>query len=308
MEHSFDIKIAKEYGIEEAIILKNIYFWVQKNTANEKHFYDGKYWTYNSKKAFAELFPYMTENKIRYALDNLKKNGLIETGNYNESSYDRTLWYTLTEKAYELLGISQMHRGKFPNGQGDCAAPSGKIHHSNNIYINNTNTNTDINTDINTDKSAGAKQTEKLITVNEKDKGFEQFWEIYPTKRKKHVAKIAWLNMRVHSQEQYALIGAAVERYKKTDQWQEKNGRYIPDPDTFLQDERWTDEIKLSEAVQAADREAQEKDEWIAKNKERWAAIPPEKRKYRLACFMGLNWEEVRDMPYVGTQRDNGSL
>lgn len=30
MEHSFDIKIAKEYGIEEAIILKNIYFWVQK--------------------------------------------------------------------------------------------------------------------------------------------------------------------------------------------------------------------------------------------------------------------------------------
>ena len=152
MEHSFDIKIAKEYGIEEAIILKNIYFWIQKNTANEKHFYDGKYWTYNSKKAFSELFPYMTENKIRYALDNLKKNGLIETGNYNESSYDRTLWYTLTEKAYELFGISQMLRGKFPNGQGDVAAPSGKIHHSNNIYINNTNTNTDINTDINTDK------------------------------------------------------------------------------------------------------------------------------------------------------------
>lgn len=71
--------------------------------------------------------------------------------------------------------------------------------------------------------------------------------------------------MRVHSEEQYALINAAVERYKKTNQWQEENGRYIPDPDTFLQDERWTDEIKLSEAVQAADREAQEKDEWIAK-------------------------------------------
>lgn len=135
----------------------------------------------------------------------------------------------------------------------------------------------------------------------DKEKGFERFWELYPSKRKKPVARIAWMNMRVHSEEQYALINAAVERYKKTNQWQEENGRYIPDPDTFLQDERWTDEIKLSEAVQAADREAQEKDEWIAKNKERWAAIPPEKRKYRLACFMGLNWEEVRDMPYVGT-------
>lgn len=135
----------------------------------------------------------------------------------------------------------------------------------------------------------------------DKEKGFERFWELYPSKRKKPVARIAWMNMRVHSEEQYALINAAVERYKKTNQWQEENGRYIPDPDTFLQDERWTDEIKLSEAVQAANREAQEKDEWIAKNKERWAAIPPEKRKYRLACFMGLDWEEVRDMPYVGT-------
>lgn len=135
----------------------------------------------------------------------------------------------------------------------------------------------------------------------DKEKGFERFWELYPSKRKKPVARIAWMNMRVHSEEQYALINTAVERYKKTNQWQEENGRYIPDPDTFLRDERWTDEIKLSEAVQAADREAQEKDEWIAKNKERWAAIPPEKRKYRLACFMGLDWEEVRDMPYVGT-------
>ena len=135
----------------------------------------------------------------------------------------------------------------------------------------------------------------------DKEKGFERFWELYPSKRKKPVARIAWMNMRVHSEEQYALINAAVERYKKTNQWQEENGRYIPDPDTFLQDELWTDEIKLPKSVLAADREAQEKDEWIAKNKERWAAIPPEKRKYRLACFMGLDWEEVRDMPYVGT-------
>lgn len=165
---------------------------------------------------------------------------------------------------------------------------------------NNDNNITMINNDNNNNAHA-REQTQNGLEVNEKEKGFECFWELYPSKRKKPVARIAWMNMRVHSEEQYALINAAVERYKKTNQWQEENGRYIPDPDTFLQDERWTDEIKLSEAVQAADREAQEKDEWIAKNKERWAAIPPEKRKYRLACFMGLDWEEVRDMPYVGT-------
>lgn len=150
-------------------------------------------------------------------------------------------------------------------------------------------------------KEEGKEYKELKEDKENKEKGFERFWELYPSKRKKPVARIAWMNMRVHSEGQYALINAAVERYKKTNQWQEENGRYIPDPDTFLQDERWTDEIKLPKSVQAADREAQEKDEWIAKNKERWAAIPPEKRKYRLACFMGLDWEEVRDMPYVGT-------
>lgn len=166
---------------------------------------------------------------------------------------------------------------------------------------NNDNNITMINNDNNNNNAHAREQTQNGLEVNEKEKGFERFWELYPSKRKKPVARIAWMNMRVHSEGQYALINAAVERYKKTNQWQEENGRYIPDPDTFLQDERWTDEIKLSEAVRAADREAQEKDEWIAKNKERWAAIPPEKRKYRLACFMGLDWEEVRDMPYVGT-------
>lgn len=31
MEHSFDIEIAAEYGIECAILLKHLYFWIKKN-------------------------------------------------------------------------------------------------------------------------------------------------------------------------------------------------------------------------------------------------------------------------------------
>ena len=39
MEHSFDIDIAKEYGIECAIILKHLYFWIEKNKACDRHFH-----------------------------------------------------------------------------------------------------------------------------------------------------------------------------------------------------------------------------------------------------------------------------
>jgi hypothetical protein len=94
MNHSFNIEDAKKYGVNCAVILENIRFWVAKNKANAKHSYDGKYWTYNSIKAFHELFPYLSERQIRTALDKLIEAKEIEKGNYNQNSYDQTTWYS----------------------------------------------------------------------------------------------------------------------------------------------------------------------------------------------------------------------
>lgn len=110
MQHYFDINIAMKYGIQPAIILNNLYFWIEKNRANEKHFYDGYYWTYNSMKAFSELFPYMTERQIDYAIKKLVESGLIIKGNYNKSSYDRTCWYAITKAGYSILQNCEMDK------------------------------------------------------------------------------------------------------------------------------------------------------------------------------------------------------
>lgn len=66
MDHSFNINVAKKLGIASAVILNNLYWWIDKNRANDKHFHDGYYWTYNSRKAFVEQFPYLTERQIEY--------------------------------------------------------------------------------------------------------------------------------------------------------------------------------------------------------------------------------------------------
>lgn len=99
----FQSKVACEVGVNGAIMLQNIYFWVKRNEANDKNFHDGKYWTYNSKKAFTVMFPFWTERQIKTILDKLREDEYIEVGNYNATPYDRTLWYTLTEKAWILL-------------------------------------------------------------------------------------------------------------------------------------------------------------------------------------------------------------
>ncbi len=93
MTHSFNTEIAKEIGVNGAIIYDSISFWCAKNKANDKHFHDGKYWTYNSLKAFKELFPYLGIDQIKRALKKLEEKGYISSGEYNKIGYDRTKWY-----------------------------------------------------------------------------------------------------------------------------------------------------------------------------------------------------------------------
>ena len=95
MTHLFDIYEAKEYGIEEAIVLYNIRYWLTKNKANKKNDYDGYYWTFNSVSAFKELFPYMSYTKVKRVLKKLQGLGVLKSGNYNKVGYDRTKWYTI---------------------------------------------------------------------------------------------------------------------------------------------------------------------------------------------------------------------
>ena len=102
MYHQFNTEIAKQYGIEESILLENIYFWVKKNKANNQNYHNGKYWTYNSIRAFKILFDYMSESKIYRALKKLEEAGLIEIGDFNADRYKRPSWYTVTEKAIKL--------------------------------------------------------------------------------------------------------------------------------------------------------------------------------------------------------------
>ena len=111
MYHQFNTEIAKQYGIEESILLENIYFWVKKNKANNQNYHNGKYWTYNSIRAFKILFDYMSESKIYRALKKLEEAGLIEIGDFNADRYKRPSWYTVTEKAIKLYKDSTLQNG-----------------------------------------------------------------------------------------------------------------------------------------------------------------------------------------------------
>jgi hypothetical protein len=106
-----------KYGFEESALLWWIVHWIKKNEADEINFHDGKTWTYNSKKAWSELFPFWTEKQIRRLLDNLIERGAIITGCYNKQAFDKTLWYSFSDSfwAYRSAQTGQCDQPKRAN-------------------------------------------------------------------------------------------------------------------------------------------------------------------------------------------------
>lgn len=93
LEYSFNVEVAKEYGVNEAILIKNFQFWILKNKANGKNFIDGHYWTFSSHKAFEALFPFWSTQNIKTALKHLEEKGVIIKDNHNQNNYNKTNWY-----------------------------------------------------------------------------------------------------------------------------------------------------------------------------------------------------------------------
>lgn len=137
-KHVLDVGVAQLVGTNAAIILENISYWCEHNAANNTNLHDGRAWTYNSIKAFGELFPYMTVNVIRTALKKLKDNGLVLTGNFNKSAYDRTTWYTLTEKAETMLDVN-VHSDAPDQEETDAEHPTPSPTHAQDPWGNTQN-------------------------------------------------------------------------------------------------------------------------------------------------------------------------
>ena len=144
MKHIFDVELATEYGVNCAIILENLHYWIVKNEANGTNFHDGRYWTYNSRRAMAELFPYMSEKQINTATKKLIDAGLVVTGNHNNVAYDRTLWYALTDDGLALfqnvkciMPKSKMEGDERENGNVENVTPIPNINSNNKQNINN---------------------------------------------------------------------------------------------------------------------------------------------------------------------------
>lgn len=223
MYHSFDEDIAAEYGIPEAIILCNIAYWVEKNEANKHNYFEGRYWTYNSFAAYKKIFKYMSDSTIKRTIKRLKEEGLILTGNFNEDKFVQTNYYTLSDKG--VITVFGRTNGECHNDTSSCVESTQCIFNKNtpNTVVNNTTVN-----------------TPSIIPreIAELDSMFEQFWESYPKKVDKKGNRTRFVKIK-NLKQIFPDIMSALETQKQSKQWNEENGRFIPNPSTWINQERW---------------------------------------------------------------------
>lgn len=232
MKHSFDIDLAEKYGIEAAVLLDNIAFWMINNKANNRNLHEGHIWVYNSTAALAELFPYMTKSKISRVLNRLESQGVLKSGNYNKSKYDRTKWYTIIEDS-----ILQNYKLHFSN----CKMENNKVQ---NGKLQITTPIPDSITDNKPDKKNTNTFTGHLPPEYHPE--FEKFWSLYPARKgkkngKRNAFKSWWIAVTKKGRSPDDLI-ANIIRLKSS------YGDYPPDASTWLNGERWDDEIVITQS------------------------------------------------------------
>ena len=218
MEHHFNVEIATRYGVTEAIILNNLWYWVKKNEANGTNFHDGEYWTYNSIKAFERLFPYLTNKQIRTVLKHLIDAGLIKTGNYNKSDYDHTTWYSFTEN-----GVALMETSNCPVGQIELPDGSNRIVHGGKPIPNN---------------KPSIKTSDNKTHIQAE---FENLWAMYPKKQGKAKA-LEYYKKACKDGVTFDEVRKGIEAYVGYIEAMGIEERYIKQGSTFFSQRAWQDD------------------------------------------------------------------
>jgi len=220
MDYSFNVQLAEQYGVEEAVLLNHLYFWIQHNAANKKHFHDGRYWTYNSAQAFTEIFPFWSRQKIDRIIQFLREKDAVIIGNYNEKNGDKTRWFSLPECVVSVIEGRQYH----------CSETSNPCSELSNPLPESEQPLPDSKPDINT------------YTLAPSD--FEKFWNAYPKKKSRDAAKRAFDKLaRSKSAPAIERLLASVKDHMRTPEWQKQDGQFIPYPATYLNAGSYDDEI-----------------------------------------------------------------
>lgn len=95
--------LATVIGLNEAIVLQQVHYWLQNNRRAKRNVIDEDVWCYNSIPEWVSQFPFWSERTIWQVLKSLRKSDLLVAEMLSPDKRDRTLWYTINYEKLEAL-------------------------------------------------------------------------------------------------------------------------------------------------------------------------------------------------------------
>jgi len=111
----FDTEVAKEIGLNEAILLNYFTYWTLANEKSGKFVVDGVAYVRVSYPELCKIFCCWCERTIRETIMSLLHRGYVRIEHHG-NGMDRTNWYTVTESARKLMHMDEIF-SKSPSGR-----------------------------------------------------------------------------------------------------------------------------------------------------------------------------------------------
>lgn len=98
--HSFDADLAvKLKSVELAVLVHHFQYWIRHNAEMGKNLHEGRTWTFQTLKDIAAHFPYWSYKQVERLVNKLVELEILIKGNFNTSTYDRTVWYAFKNES-----------------------------------------------------------------------------------------------------------------------------------------------------------------------------------------------------------------
>ena len=251
-------------GLNEAIVLQQMHYWLEKNKAKAKNYHDNRFWTYGSLQEYRDRdFKFWSFNTVKRTIAKLTERGFLLASNYNKIRLDQTKWYSIDYEALDAW-LSQQEAQSPNNSILDNASAHNEpmkkpiLSHSTGSFCPTPlaqNESMQQPTVSHTIEDITQRTSQKRLdqhsppvlpppwveVIKNHSCLFDDFWAMYPRKESKKQAQQAWSKLNP-TQALFNQIANALEYRCQTKEWLAEGGRYIPHPATWLNGRRWEDE------------------------------------------------------------------
>ena len=113
---NIDESVASLLGTDAGMIAHRMRYWLYKNGKKGQNIRDGRVWTYDSLEVLNQaVAPWLKPSAFYRVIRKMELHGVLIRGNYNQTKFLKTTWYSLNDPQFELKPAREKPKTEQPS-------------------------------------------------------------------------------------------------------------------------------------------------------------------------------------------------